>query len=279
MSDVPSLVTLMAVGLLTPGQQLVGAQPGIEAELSPNGLMYHGQVFDDPTAAMQAALGRTLPEDNGWIFWKVADDRRGFSKPLEHVRVEYLASGQTQSMAPKTSTTHPLRIDTLPVPSVPGRLGLTFCPGKKGDALYGGAWDRDLQLDLARIIDWGAGAVVTILEEHEFALLGVPDFSAVMRQSPLTWIHLQIRDSDVPDDRFHQAWPGARRQLQEILKAGKGVVIHCRGGLGRTGTVAAQLLVEQGVSPGKAIELVRSARPGAIETWEQEQYVRQLPIR
>jgi protein-tyrosine phosphatase len=142
--------------------------------------------------------------------------------------------------------------------------------------LYGGAWERDLQLDLARILDWGAGAVVTILEEHEFAMLGVPDLPAALQQSALTWIHLLIRDSDVPDERFHQAWPEARQQILDVLTGGKGVVIHCRGGLGRTGTIAAQLLVEQGTSPSEAIKQVRAARPGTIETWEQEQYVRKL---
>ena len=42
------------------------------------------------------------------------------------------------------------------------------------------------------------------------------------------------------------------------------VLIHCRGGLGRAGLVAALLLVEEGVSPPEAIRRVRAARPGAI---------------
>jgi ADP-ribosylglycohydrolase len=46
------------------------------------------------------------------------------------------------------------------------------------------------------------------------------------------------------------------------------------GGLGRTGTIAARLLVEFGVDPEKAIREIRMARPGSIETREQEEYVR-----
>lgn len=51
------------------------------------------------------------------------------------------------------------------------------------------------------------------------------------------------------------------------------MVVHCRGGLGRAGTVGARLLVELGVTPAEAIQRVRQARPGAIETRQQERYV------
>lgn len=58
-----------------------------------------------------------------------------------------------------------------------------------------------------------------------------------------------------------------------VLARGDKVLIHCRGGLGRTGVVAARLLIEAGTEPDLAAKLVRAARPGAIETWEQYQYV------
>ena len=49
----------------------------------------------------------------------------------------------------RTSITHPLRIDDLSLGN--GRLGITFCPGKKGDSVFGAAWDRDLDLDMDAI--------------------------------------------------------------------------------------------------------------------------------
>lgn len=123
---------------------------------------------------------------------------------------------------------------------------------------------------------WGADAVVTLLEEHEFALLGVPEFPEVMCKQSFQWFCLHIRDSDIPDERFEIAWPRVLKELENILKAGGGVVMHCRGGLGRTGLVAARLLVEEGMPPDEAIALVRRVRPGSIETWEQESYIREL---
>jgi ADP-ribosyl-[dinitrogen reductase] hydrolase len=54
------------------------------------------------------------------------------------------------------------------------------------------------------------------------------------------------------------------------------LVIHCKGGLGRTGVVAARLLIELGETPNAALARVRAARPGAVETPEQEDYVLNL---
>lgn len=50
--------------------------------------------------------------------------------------------------------------------------------------------------------------------------------------------------------------------------------MHCRGGLGRTGTIAARLAIEFGVPPDAALRAVRKARPGTVETPAQETYVR-----
>ena len=58
-----------------------------------------------------------------------------------------------------------------------------------------------------------------------------------------------------------------------LLRSGRDVLVHCRGGLGRAGTIAARLLIELGMEPATAIRQVRAVRPGAIETLEQEKYV------
>ena len=64
--------------------------------------------------------------------------------------------------------------------------------------------------------------------------------------------------------------------LHARLRDGFNVLVHCKGGLGRAGTIAARLLIELGMAPQMAVGVVRQARPGAIETSGQERYVMAL---
>lgn len=50
----------------------------------------------------------------------------------------------TQSPSTRTSLTDPLRIDELQVPGTPGRIGITFCPGKHAPSAHGAPWQRDV---------------------------------------------------------------------------------------------------------------------------------------
>ena len=84
---------------------------------------------------------------------------------------------------------------------------------------------------------------------------------------------LRIDEVKAPDGRFEELWKSAGPRLREILLDGGKILIHCRGGIDRTGTVAAQLLVELGMPHEKAIKAVRAARYGTIETRDQERYV------
>lgn len=172
----------------------------------------------------------------------------------------------------RTSLSHPIRVDALPVLS--GRLGLTFCPGKHGDSLSGPVWARNLDLDLGGLKTWGADLIVTLMERHEFGLLRVPDLPERIVAQGIEWVHLPIRDVDVPAAAFDALWPSVLADILARLRAGGNVVLHCRGGLGRTGLVAAMILIETGLDPEEAIRAVRAVRPSAIETVGQERYVR-----
>ncbi len=56
------------------------------------------------------------------------------------------------------------------------------------------------------------------------------------------------------------------------------VAVHCRQGIGRSGLIAAGVLVTSGVPAGKALEVVSSARGQIVpETPAQVAWVRQLP--
>ena len=172
-------------------------------------------------------------------------------------------------MSARTSLTHPLQIAEVAAGPGMGRIGITFCPGKHDRAAMSGSWARDLGLDLAAMADWGATHVVTLVEAHELATLKVPDLGHQVRAHGMDWHHLPIADYSVPTPGFETRWRVEGRVIRAALRGGADVIVHCKGGLGRAGMIAARLMVELGSDPKSAIKAVRGARPGAIETPSQ----------
>jgi hypothetical protein len=176
--------------------------------------------------------------------------------------------------AARTSQTHPLQIADVRASPSHGRIGITFCPGKQDNAAATGAWARDLAADLDVIAAWGARLVVTLVEPTELAALKVPGLGADIQGRGIEWRHLPIADYSVPSEAFEKQWETHGRDIRALLCSGGDVLVHCKGGLGRAGMMAARLLVELGVAPDQAIREVRRARKGAIETPAQLALVR-----
>ncbi len=155
----------------------------------------------------------------------------------------------------------PFRIGTLPVG--PGWLGLARCPGSA----------TPLADDLAAVAGWGAGAVLTLLGPPELAALGAAGLPDAVRAAGMDWLHMPIDDFAAPGPAALAAWAVAGPEVAARLAAGGRVLVHCRAGLGRSGTVAAMVLVEAGLAPEAALAAVRAARPGAVETPGQAAFV------
>ena len=176
----------------------------------------------------------------------------------------------------KTSETHPIRVDPVRPKDGYGRIGITLCPGKKYPWGLAGNWERDLDPDLERIRRWGATAVVSLITEAEIRDLQVQDLSRAVADRHMEWWHLPIPDGQPPGPEFEKAWVHAGAAIRDRLRLGFDVLVHCKGGLGRAGTVAARLLVELGERPEAAIRRVREARSeNALETRQQERHVHQ----
>lgn len=141
--------------------------------------------------------------------------------------------GSSTASRPKTSLTHPLRIDAVEAPGG-GLIGMTLCPGKMQPYAASGTWDRDLGLDLVRIQEWGAVAVVTLMEAFELAEYHVERIGAAVEALGMEWHHLPIVDVDVPREPFETGWVWSGPTLRGHLSAGRRILLHCRGGLGRT---------------------------------------------
>ena len=180
----------------------------------------------------------------------------------------------------RTSESHPLRIAAVTPGDSHGRIGITLCPGKTDPAGMTGVWTRDLDTDLDAIQRWGATAVVSLITDEELDLLSVRGLPGAVRDRHMEWWHAPIPDGWPPGPDFEDTWEIVGEAIRDRLRLGFDVLVHCRGGLGRAGTVAARLLVELGASPEDAIRRVRDARsPHAIETASQEAHVTRCAAR
>ncbi|MFA5595171.1 MAG: ADP-ribosylglycohydrolase family protein [Trueperaceae bacterium] len=182
-------------------------------------------------------------------------------------------------MAVRTSDTHPIEVFWVDPAAHggAGMLGLTFAPGKKGAGMVTGArWERDLATDLQRLREHhGAHVLVSLMEAFEYDDLGVPSLLADAARRGLRVHHLPIVDGAVPTADQTEQVNALVQTVKESLQAGERVVVHCRGGQGRSGTVAALVLCAFGRSADEAVRLMRAAQPRAVENAGQHEYVRE----
>lgn len=155
-----------------------------------------------------------------------------------------------------------------------GWIGMTACPSiafRRGSSR--GSWIPSMEADLDAIAEWKAAAVVTLLPDYEMKRLGVARLGEEVVRRGMRWFQFPLVIMQAPDDEFEQQWGEQGEEIRQLLRDGQNIAVHCHGGLGRTGMIAARLLIEFGESAGLAIDKVRAARYGAIETREQEEYV------
>lgn len=163
------------------------------------------------------------------------------------------------------------KMPITPIPLHNAHLGLCGCPGM-ATALPGRPALEPAVDELAR---WPASAVVTLMESRELEMLGLGHLPDVIRGRIPLWLHLPIRDGDIPDRRWMDDWRLARLVIAALLAEGRNVALHCLAGVGRTGTVAALCLADAGAARGRdAIDHVRALHTvHAAETPEQEAFV------
>jgi protein-tyrosine phosphatase len=175
-----------------------------------------------------------------------------------------------------TSESDPIQVDFLPEDEVgtPGRLGMTFAPGMWAGSV-GGRWERDLAADMRALEEeHEANVLVSLMEKHEYRGYQIPELLEKDTIGGIEILRFAIKDMGVPQEAESERFQTFVKYVVQRLEQGQNVVVHCRGGLGRTGTLAACVLVALGQHTAReAINAVRAARKGTVQTREQEDFV------
>jgi len=176
-----------------------------------------------------------------------AEARAFFENPPTELARHFVSQGNCWISGPQPP----------PLPShfnwiLEGRLAGMGAPGLLDDR------DTDLEAIAAR----GIEVLVTLTEQ--------PFPTDPLRAVGISPRHFAIKDMGVP-----ALGPTASlcRQIQRWMDSGKGVAVHCRAGMGRTGTILACQLVWMGRSAEEAIAEVRGVGRGYIQTKGQVQFV------
>lgn len=160
---------------------------------------------------------------------------------------------------------HPLY--PLAIPGQTGTLLLTPCPGTA---------EADLDSSIGDLKAAGAKAVLTLMSEQELQQNGVEVLPDQCRANGIEWFHLPIADDGAPAQDFAIAWREGRDKVHQLLDEGHAVAIHCKGGSGRTGLVAGQILLERGIALNEVVALVQSVRPKALQHAVHRDYIESL---
>jgi protein-tyrosine phosphatase len=144
-------------------------------------------------------------------------------------------------------------------------------PGKfaVGPRPRGGDWLED---ELAGWHREGVDEVLSLLTPDEEQNLDLKNEADLAKREGMNFVSFPIPDRQVPASRT--ALASTLEKINADLSAGKNVLIHCRQGIGRSGLVAACLLVAKGWDPATAIERISFTRGLPVpETEEQRRWI------
>jgi len=122
------------------------------------------------------------------------------------------------------------------------------------------------KLDLQALAKVGVDYLVC-LEEHVAVSRGLAT------ELGMEMLHFPIQDMQKPD---LNDTGNLIAHMDSMIKQGKCIAVHCKAGLGRTGTIIASYLIKNGMTPIEAKRKVRCLDPRMIQSEEQECFIEEF---
>lgn len=130
------------------------------------------------------------------------------------------------------------------------------------------SWSRDFDIDLGAIRGWVRAPWFPLVEQYELDLFRIRNLGDAARAAGLKWMHLPIREVSISTHAFEWHCPEADARIEGEHWDGRKKVVHCRDGLGRTGSVAVLHLRSFGIPSLESSARARDVRPAAVQTVE-----------
>ena len=156
---------------------------------------------------------------------------------------------------------HPFDILTL---DNGAKLIFTPCPGTNGVSIVD---------SLKSLKEAGAQAVITMMTMAELTEKQADTIPSLCAELHMDWYHLPVEDSCAPEEPFAQAFAQQKAILLGLVETGATMVIHCHGGSGRTGMMAAILMLELGYAPAQVKSQIQLIRPKSLTSPVQVNYL------
>jgi len=119
-------------------------------------------------------------------------------------------------------------------------------------------WGDWLEDEIQSLKQGGVDVLVSLLTPEEVLYMDLEAEPDNCQACGIEFISFPITDRETPESETITL--GFVQRLAELVKAGKGVAIHCYAGIGRSSLIAACVLVTLGIDPRAAFGLIKNSR-------------------
>ncbi len=125
--------------------------------------------------------------------------------------------------------------------------------------------DQQTRLKLSRLLKAGVTSFLDLTVEGE-----LPSYENLLKEQvgwenvEVTYQRIAIQDLELPTDEQMNKILDA---IDEQIHQGRAVYVHCRAGIGRTGTVVGCYLVRHGMPGAEALNTIARLRAGTTSGW------------
>ncbi|NMF48695.1 protein phosphatase [Pseudoalteromonas arctica] len=145
----------------------------------------------------------------------------------------------------------------------------TPCPSTK---------TQNLEDSIATLKAAGTNILLSLMPQKELEKNNVETINSECNKHDITWFHLPINDDEAPKQPFTSSWNTHKTDILQAIQHKQTIAIHCKGGTGRTGLVAALILNSAGYTKEEVYNLVQGIRPKALTIKLQKEYFNNFEV-